>query len=291
MVDVPAAFVQDYRFCQALAQAHYENFPVASRLLPRAMRPHVAAIYAFARVADDLADEGLMDPAERLARLDEWRHALKASVARTTIQAGAFTPVFRALGHSIRRCRLDVALLDDLLRAFEQDVTMHRYDRWVDVLDYCRRSANPVGRLVLQVAGYRDLELARASDAVCTALQLANFWQDFGKDWRAGRLYVPREDAERWGAREEDLANGHVTDAWRAVLAELIGRTRVLLRDGRRVGDLTHGRLRLELRLTWLGGWTILDRLARAPRRSLDDRPTLSRRDILPLMWRAMVWR
>jgi squalene synthase HpnC len=291
MVDVPAALVSDYRFCQALARAHYENFPVASRLLPRTMRPHVAAIYAFARVADDLADEGLMDPAERLARLDEWRQTLRASVARTTIHAGTFTPVFRALGHSIRRCRLDVALLEDLLRAFEQDVTVHRYDRWADVLEYCRLSANPVGRLVLQVAGYRDEEMARESDAVCTALQLANFWQDFGKDWRAGRLYVPRADAERYGAREEDLANGQVTDAWRAVLAELIGRTRVLLLDGRRVCDRTRGRLRFELRLTWLGGWTILERLAGAPRRSLDDRPTLSRSDILPLMWRAMVWR
>lgn len=291
MVDVPAALVPDYRFCQALARAHYENFPVASRVLPRAMRPHVAAIYAFARVADDLADEGLMHPAERLARLDEWRQALRASVARTTIEAGTFTPVFRALGHSIRRRRLDVALLEDLLRAFEQDVTVHRYDRWADVLDYCRWSANPVGRLVLQVAGYRDQEMARASDAVCTALQLANFWQDFGKDWRAGRLYVPREDAARRGAREEDLANGQVTDAWRAVLAELIDRTRPLLLDGRRICDLTRGRLRLELRLTWLGGWTILDRLARVPRRSLDDRPALSRRDILPLLWQAMVWR
>ncbi|MPY89206.1 MAG: squalene synthase HpnC [Luteitalea sp.] len=274
-----------------MARAHYENFPVASRLLPRAMRPHVAAIYAFARVADDVADEGLLTPAERLARLAEWRQALHASVARTTIDAGAFSAVFRALGHSIRRCRLDVTLLDDLLSAFEQDVTVHRYDRWADVLDYCRRSANPVGRLVLQVAGYRDAEVARRSDAVCTGLQLVNFWQDFGRDWLAGRLYVPREDAERCGAREADLANAHVTDAWRAVLAELIDRTRVLLLDGRRVCDLVHGRLRLELRLTWLGGWTILDRLARSPRQNLRDRPTLSGGDVVPLLWRAIVWR
>src|SRR5262245_49298183 len=158
------------------------------------MRPHVAAVYAFARVADDIADEGRVDPDERRARLAAWRRRLHAAVA---VEQSADAPhahedlIIVAAAHTIRTLELPIALFDDLLSAFAQDTTTDRYASWDEVFDYCRRSANPVGRLVLRIAGYDDARLDRSSDALCTALQLTNFWQDFGRDWRAGRLYVP----------------------------------------------------------------------------------------------------
>src|SRR3989442_1383262 len=182
-----------YAACEQLARSHYENFPVASRLLPRAMRPHVAALYAFARVADDIADEGAATAVDRQVRLHAWQERLHHAAAGPAATAPAVTRddlIFVALGHSISTLDLPVPLFDDLLSAFGQDTMTSRYASWSDVLDYCRRSANPVGRLVLRIAGYRDDDLDRSSDALCTALQLTNFWQDFGRDWRAGRLYV-----------------------------------------------------------------------------------------------------
>ena len=161
------------------------------------MRPHVAAVYAFARVADDIADEGTAPADERLAQLDAWQRRLHAARRRRTRSDGAPHAhedlIVVALAHSIRSLDLPLALFDDLLSAFGQDTMTTRYASWADVFDYCRRSANPVGRLVLRIAGYRDEALDRSSDALCTALQLTNFWQDFGRDWRAGRLYVPRD--------------------------------------------------------------------------------------------------
>src|SRR5437868_1825895 len=205
-----------------MARAHYENFPVASRLLPRRMRPHVAAVYAFARVADDFADEGSAPAAERQAHLAAWRMRLHRAAASTNgAGSGAATRddlIFLALGHSIRTLDLPIVLFDDLLSAFGQDTMTRRYDSWTDVLDYCRRSANPIGRLVLRIAGYADERLDRSSDALCTALQLANFWQDFGRDWRAGRLYVPREVHAACGALESDLSAGRMTPAWMAAI-------------------------------------------------------------------------
>ena len=177
-----------YAACEALARSHYENFPVASRLLPRKMRPHIAAIYAFARVADDIADEGELPAAERQTRLDAWRRRLHGALS---IERSAAEPtdhedlIVVALSHSIHACRLPIELFDDLLSAFEQDTMTTRYASWAEVFDYCRRSANPVGRLVLRVAGRCDEDADRSSDALCTALQLTNFWQDFGRDWRA----------------------------------------------------------------------------------------------------------
>jgi hydroxysqualene synthase len=197
-----------YATCEALAQSHYENFPVASRLLPPAMRPHVAAVYAFARVADDIADEGSDPPAARETQLRAWQQRLHDAATAIVGNQPASTRddrIFVALGHTIRSLDLPLTLFDDLLSAFGQDTTMTRYRSWSDVLDYCRRSANPIGRLVLRIAGYRDLALDQSSDALCTALQLTNFWQDFGRDWRAGRLYVPLDVADACGASEADL--------------------------------------------------------------------------------------
>ena len=291
-----------YARCEALARAHYENFPVASRLLPAAMRPHIAAIYAFARTADDFADEPGRPDAERLRLLDDWQARLAGAANERPALApgpGLGAPgnqidpeaVFLALANTIRVHRLPAILFEDLLSAFRQDVTTKRYQTWADVLDYCRRSANPVGRLVLRVAGYDDLRLDRASDAVCTALQLTNFWQDLERDWSIGRLYVPADDRDRAGAREADLDARRMTPEWRAVMADAAGRTRRLFAEGRAVCDGVNGRLRWELRLTWLGGNRILDKLERASFDVFHDRPTLGKSDVVALMRDAVLWK
>jgi squalene synthase HpnC len=277
-----------------MARSHYENFPVASLLLPAATRPHIAAVYAFARTTDDIADEGTAPAADRQARLDEWRdrvHRAAASPAGGVSTDDRDALIAAALGHSIRTLDLPVSLFDDLLSAFGQDTMTSRYASWTDVLDYCRRSANPIGRLVLRIAGYRDDELDRSSDALCTALQLTNFWQDFGRDWRAGRLYVPRDVQTACGACERDLAGGPMNAAWTGVIAECIEVTRAQFDAGRLVCDGVRGRLRLELRATWLGGARMLTRVERASSALVDQRPTLGFGDAPALLWGVMRWR
>jgi hydroxysqualene synthase len=276
-----------------MARTHYENFPVASRLLPRAMRPHVAAVYAYARVADDIADEGTAPAADRQARLDAWQRRLHAALRDERDGAPPSEDddlLIVAIAHSIRVLDLPVSLFDDLVSAFGQDTMTTRYASWTDVFDYCRRSANPVGRLVLRIAGHRDDALDRSSDAVCTALQLTNFWQDFGRDWRAGRLYVPREVQDACGALEGDLAAGRMTPAWADALAQCVAVTRARFADGRAVCDGVRGRLRFELRVTWLGGARILDRVDRGRAQLLDRRPTLGATDAPALLWGALRW-
>jgi hydroxysqualene synthase len=288
------SFARAYAACEALARSHYENFPVASRLLPASMRPHVAAVYAFARVADDIADEGGDAPDVRQRRLHLWQQRLhRAAVVSTedSLEAASRDElIVAATGESIRRLDLPMTLFDDLVSAFAQDITTTRYASWSDVLDYCRRSANPVGRLVLRIAGYRSDDLDHASDALCTALQLTNFWQDIGRDWRAGRLYVPREIARAAGAIESDLAAGHWTPAWSAALAKCSAAKRVLFEQGRAVCDGVGGRLRFELRVTWLGGRRILDRVDSQKADALQYRPALGRSDVPALLWRAVRW-
>jgi hydroxysqualene synthase len=278
-----------YAYCERLARTHYENFPVASYLLPKSVRPHIAALYAFARTADDFADEEQRTHEERYRLLEDWRELLWQA-ADPGAWRKLYSPLFRALGHTIRQCSLPVSLLEDLLSAFRQDVATTRYATWADLLDYCRRSANPVGRLVLRICGYADDEIERRSDAVCTALQLTNFWQDYAIDWKRGRLYLPREEWEAVGAAESDLVAGRITPPWRGALAAAGQRTRVLFDEGRAVCDLVEGRLRYELRLTWLGGMLILERLDVVGYDVFASRPTIERGDIPSLAWRALRW-
>ena len=292
----PDELQRAYAVCVRLTAGHYENFPVASLLLPRAMRPHVAAIYAFARTADDFADEGARPHDERQRLIDNWLERLHACVDGSWSGARRDQPaehdqIFLALGDTIRRCQLPVSLFEDLLSAFRQDITTHRYETWNDVLDYCRRSANPVGRLVLGIAGQRDDALDRASDCLCTALQLTNFWQDLAQDWHRGRLYVPTADWQRFGACDIDLNRDHLTEAWRAALACVAARTRELFEQGRMICDGVPGRLRIELRLTWLGGVRILERLERGGFDVFAGRPALGPGDAPLLLWRAITWR
>lgn len=302
----PAGPDAAYATCLRLAREHYENFPVASWLMPPAARPHVAAIYAFARIADDFADEGRREPGDRLALLDMWQQRLDAAaqgeVAPTNnLQHDA---VFVALAETLRqhppyagrgfsRAGSGVmhALLSDLLSAFRQDVTTTRYETWESVLDYCRRSANPVGRLMLLVTGHDGPARAQQSDAVCTALQLTNFWQDLARDWANGRLYVPLDLVRAHGARLEDLDLGRWTPEWRSALRDAGARTRALFAAGRPVADDVRGRLRLELRSTWLGGRRILDRLAEADYDVFHARPSLAWPDAARIAAGALLWR
>ena len=184
------ALADAFAHCEAVTRAHYENFPVGSWLVPRSLRPHVCAIYAFARTADDFADEPGMEDAERLRRLDDWDRRLRNCLTNPT------GPIFTALAETIRRRRVPVDLLADLLRAFRSDVTTQRHRTFNDLLTYCRCSAVPVGRLVLHLFGYRDAVRLGYSDALCTGLQLANFWQDICVDFNRERVYLPQEDME-----------------------------------------------------------------------------------------------
>ena len=289
-----------YAACAHLARTHYENFPVASHLLPRRMRPHVAAVYAFARLADDIADEGDTPLDLRNARLDEWLARLDAAACGASspsatvldpAMADLAPAVFTALGATMRECGLPQALFEDLVSAFRQDTTVTSYATWSDLLDYCRRSANPVGRLVLRIGGWRDEALDEASDAVCSALQLTNFWQDLAVDWTRGRLYVPAQEYRRTGAVTASLDQRQFTPAWRDALSACAVRTRELFSRGRAVCDGVSGRLRWELRLTWLGGTRVLDRLERSGFDVFAARPTLGAADLPSLLWRAVEWR
>jgi squalene synthase HpnC len=291
---VPAALADAYAECERLARSHYENFPVASRLLPAAMRSHVVAVYAFARVADDIADEGDARDEDRQARLRAWQDGLHRSVRTPACERRGGDRgdlILAAVGHSIRSLDLPLGLFDDLVSAFGQDTMTKRYRSWHDVMDYCRRSANPIGRLVLRIAGYVDDRLDRASDAVCTALQLTNFWQDFGRDWRAGRLYVPADLQQDCGACEDDLAAGRLTPAWSRVMERCVALTREKFDEGRGVCDGVRGALGLELRFTWLGGMRILECVERGRLALLEHRPTLGIADVPLLVWRAIRWR
>ena len=255
--------------CRKLARAHYENFPVGRWGVPRARRPDIHAVYAFARQADDFADEPRYD-GQRLERLEEWEHKLN------TCLNSAKDPVFVALGDTIRRLDLPLDLFKDLLSAFKQDAVKQQYETWEEVLDYCRRSANPVGRLVLLITGYRDLVLLPLSDSLCTALQLTNFWQDLSVDLPRGRCYLPRADAESFGVDLGALMRQQPQGGVGKLLELLFGRTLALYEGARPLAGKLRGRLRLEIAATWLGGMAILSASTALGERALAVRPTLS---------------
>jgi hydroxysqualene synthase len=284
-----------YASCARDARVHYENFPVASLLLPRSVRRHLTAVYAFARAADDFADEGERTPQERHQLLDGWTQRLRQAASsgdpgpppRRGEPPNAVA-IFLAVGATIRDCSLPPDLFEDLLSAFRQDVDVTRYLTWAELLDYCRRSANPVGRLVLRIWGQRDAQLDAWSDDICTALQLTNFWQDLKTDYDRGRVYLPLE--AQHGAREDDLAAGRITPAWQDALSAAVLRTRALFDRGRPLCDATRGRLRYELRATWLGGTRILDRVARAHFDVTHRRPVLGVVDAPWFAWKLLAW-
>jgi len=267
-----------------VSAAHYENFPVASFLLPRNLRPAVLAIYRFARSADDIADEGDARPTERIAALDRYGAALD------DIAAGRPPPEapFPELAAAVRRHALPLDLLRDLLSAFRQDVTVARYGTYADLQDYCRRSANPIGRLLLHLYGAATAENLARSDAICTALQLVNFWQDIAIDWGKHRVYLPQEDLARFGVAEAQIADGRCDGAWRALLAFETARARALLVDGAPLPQALPWRLRLELSGVLAGGHRILDAIVAARGDVFRHRPQLAHADWAVVAWHAL---
>jgi squalene synthase HpnC len=258
-----------------VSAAHYENFPVASFLVPRRLRRPILAIYRFARAADDAADEGHAPPAERLATLDRIGRALDRAVAGRPLPGDPFPD----LAVAIARHGLPRQLFLDLLSAFRQDVTTSRYPVYVDVLDYCRRSANPIGRLLLHLYGAVSPANLAHSDAICTGLQLVNLWQDIAIDWRKNRVYLPQEDLARFAVTEGEIADARCDERWRALLAFETARARALLASGRPLPRALPWRLALELRGVLAGGHRILDAIDAAHGDVFRHRPQLRPRD------------
>lgn len=266
---------------------HYENFPVASVLCPRALRPPIAAIYRFARIADDLADEGPASRNERVQALRLYRQGLQASLRHQPCDH--WPQVFGPLAQMIERHRLPPQLFHDLLDAFEQDCGNPIYHDRPQLTDYCRRSANPIGRLLLHLYGVADAQALAQSDAICTALQLINFWQDPSVDLPRRRCYFPLEDLARHGLSVDELSTGQDTVKTQAMLSELCAWAEGLLRQGSPLVFRLRGRIGWELRLVVQGGLRVLERIAAMDHRSLGARPTLQGRDMPVMIWRA--WR
>lgn len=265
-----------------MSVGHYENFPVASALLPRRYRRAVVAIYRYARAADDIADEGDAPPQDRLGALGDYARQLDAIERGDT----PGDPLFAALAAAMREHRLPPTPLRDLLSAFAQDVTVTRYPDFDALGDYCRRSANPVGRLLLALYGCDDEANRAASDAICTGLQLANLWQDVAVDWRKGRVYVPLEDLARFGVTESQIAQGLCDERWSRLMRFQTTRTRSLFARGRRLTRRLPWRAGLELAAVVAGGTRILERIDAVGGDVFRHRPTLG-----PLDWMIVAGR
>ena len=266
---------------------HYENFPVASFLCPPALRPAIAAIYWFARTADDLADEGDAAPQERLADLSAYRADLTACAAgRPT--SDRWAAVFTPLSKVIAQYALPIDLLTDLISAFEQDIVKTRYANQAELLDYCRRSANPVGRLLLHLYQVEGNESLEQSDCICTALQLINFWQDLSVDIPRGRIYLPLDSAAAHLVSETDLLDCTVSPQTTALIAANVSWAQTLMKRGSPLVKTIPGRAGWELRLVVQGGLRILEKIGLLGFDTLTTRPKITRWDILVMGWRAL---
>lgn len=263
---------------------HYENFPVASVLLPRRLRYPIRVIYAFARQADDFADEGEVAPAQRLAALQEFRRELD-HIAHGGMDG---TPLFRDLANVIRRHQLPMSPFYDLLDAFSQDVTKTRYAHFGEVMDYCRRSANPIGRLLLQLYGAADTRRNALSDGICSALQIINFLQDIALDFDKGRIYLPQDEMNKFGITEAQIASADTGGLWWAFMQMQIDRARKLLQAGAPLGRQLNGRLGLEMRMIIMGGERILKKIHASQGDIYRARPMLKPHDWLYMFYRAL---
>jgi hydroxysqualene synthase len=259
-----------FRRCKQIARKHYENFPVGSVLIPREMQPYVFAVYAFARTADDFADEPGYSDAERLLYLNEWEDLFHRSLETKTRH-----PIMWAVSETMRAKDIPPSLFTDLLSAFRQDVSVKRYETFTDVMDYCARSANPIGRLLLLIFGYRDAALFRYSDAICSALQLTNFWQDVSVDLRKDRIYIPQEDLIAYGVDERALSMRAASDALRHLMRFEVERTDALFSMGTPLLKHLRGRFRAEIKCILIGGTSILRKIERQGYDVLRKRPKL----------------
>lgn len=267
-----------------MSVGHYENFPVASVLLPAPLRHPVSVIYRFARSADDFADEGELPPERRLALLDDYRQELR----RMEAGAAAGQQLFAELGSVVRAYRLPLQLFHDLLDAFSQDVVKTRYENFAELMDYCRRSANPVGRLLLHLFGAAHGGNLTHSDAICSSLQLINFWQDVALDWRKGRVYLPQDELRRHGVGEAQIAAGDTSGQWKTLMRFQTARARELMQAGAPLGRALPGRIGLEIRTIVQGGLRILEKIDKAEGDVYHLRPVLHAHDWPLLLFRAL---
>ena len=258
-----------YRWCERYARRHDENFTVVSLFLPRRLRPHFFAVYAFCRYTDDLGDEAEGD---RLALLDAWERDLRAAAA-----GGAERPLLIALARTIARKEIPLAPFLRLIEANRMDQRLSRFETYDDLLEYCRHSATPVGEMVLAVLGYRDAERIAFADATCTGLQLANFWQDVSVDIGKGRIYLPLEDLRRFGCEEAQIVEGRFDDRFRELMRFEVGRARDLFAEGRALEGRVARSVRPDVRLFRLGGEAILDAIEAAGYDTLGARPRVTR--------------
>jgi squalene synthase HpnC len=278
----PWSVAAGYRWCERMASTHYENFPVASKFLPPHLRPHVAAIYAFARTADDFADEPRFE-GRRSQALAAWEHLLDSCYHREVQH-----PVFIALRDTVRRHNIPIGPLRALITAFRMDLTKHRYATFGELLHYCSHSANPVGQLVLYVHGHREPDLHRFSDEICSALQIANFLQDLSVDIPRGRIYLPEEDLVYFNVGHEDLFAKRGSEEFRELMRYEVARVRAMFHRGRPLIRRVSPGLSMELDATWRGGMAILQRIEDLDHATLDHRPTLERRDMAGIALRSL---
>lgn len=278
----PCVSVAEARsYCRKLARSHYENFTVASHLLPRRLRQHFYHVYAYCRWSDDLADE-TGDPELSRELLDWWQEEVQRCYA-----GEATHPVFVALSDTIEQFKLPQEPFLDLLKAFRQDQSVTRYDSPQEVLEYCRYSANPVGQLVLGLAGVREQKSRQLADCICTGLQLTNFCQDVANDWDRGRVYLPRETLDRSGYDESQFAGRTANKAFRRVMAEEVDRAEMWLRKGLPLADRVPRWLRVDVELFARGGLELLDRIRKVDYDVWSKRPELSKLDQLKLLTRC----
>ena len=269
--EIPPSLEESRAYCERLAKSHYENFSVATWFLPRKLRPHFYSIYAYCRISDDLGDE-VGNPQQSLALLDAWEDELNSCYAGSPRH-----PVFVALRPTILQCGIPRDPFANLLKAFRQDQSVTRYQTFDDLLGYCLNSANPVGRLVLYACGYSDAERQQLSDFTCTALQLANFWQDVSVDYLKGRIYIPLEDLRRYDVREADIAERRFSPHFRELMQFEVARAREWFRRGRPLIGMVDHELAIDIELFTRGGEEILKCIERQDYDVLRARPAISK--------------
>ncbi len=281
---------ESYSYCEQMAKSHYENFPVGSFLIPKEKRRHIWAVYAFARTADDFADEGRSafetpaDLQKRLAALDDWEYKLLQATKGQTEH-----PIFIAVAQTLKDAQIPVQLLKDLITAYRMDVQRKRHKSFEDLLFYCKHSANPVGRLVLHIMGYKDEAIHLLSDNICTALQLANFWQDVAVDLEKDRIYLPEDEMKRFRVTEGDLHAKICNRAFQTLMQYCSDKTKSLFNQGLPLTQKVGKDLKWEMKLTWLGGTTILKKLSQNHYDIYRNRPVIGMMDKITLLTRSLM--